>query len=176
MLLLIGVVVVLVLQAPQPIQDKVIASQPGLWEVTKVVDGDTIDVAINDQRETVRFIGIDTPETKDPRKQVQCFGQAASAHSHSLLDGKYVRLEPDPTNSDRDKYHRLLRYVYLPDGTLVNAVMIRDGYAFAYTVFPFERSDEFRALESEARTSERGLWGSCSVDDSKVIKQTTGDK
>ena len=104
------------------------------------------------------------------------FGEAAAAHSKALLEGKNVRLEPDPTNSDRDKYRRLLRYVYLPDGTLVNARLIADGYAFAYTIFPFTRLDEFRGLESEARTANRGLWAGCNVDDSKDIKQTTGPK
>lgn len=151
-------------------------AQPGLWHVEHVVDGDTINVTLGDKKETVRFIGIDTPETHDPRKPVQCFGEAAAAHSKALLEGKNVRLEPDPTNSDRDKYRRLLRYVYLPDGTLVNARLIADGYAFAYTIFPFTRLDEFRGLESEARTANRGLWAGCNVDDSKDIKQTTGPK
>lgn len=151
-------------------------AQPGLWRITKVVDGDTINVQIGEQKETVRFLGIDTPETHDPRKPVQCFGEAAAAHAKKLLEGKNVRLEPDPTNSDRDKYHRLLRYVYLPDGTLVNAQLIKDGYAFAYTIFPLVKLDEFRALEREAREQNRGLWAGCNVDASKDIKQTTSSK
>ncbi len=154
----------------------VINAQPGLWRVTRDVDGDTIDVQMGSQKETVRFLGIDTPETHDPRKPVQCFGLAAAAHTKALLEGKDVRLEPDPTDSDRDKYHRLLRYVYLPDGTLVNAELIRDGYAFAYTVFPITKLDEFRALETEARSNNRGLWAGCNVNESQQIKQTTGTK
>jgi endonuclease YncB( thermonuclease family) len=154
----------------------VINHQPGLAHVDRDVDGDTIDVTIGGRKETVRFIGIDTPETHDPRKPVQCFGEAAAAHTKQLLEGKDVRLEPDAQDSDRDKYHRLLRYVYLPDGTLVNAQLIRDGYAFAYTIFPFERQDEFRALETDARDHNRGLWAGCDVDATKDIKQTTGAK
>jgi micrococcal nuclease len=154
----------------------VINAQPGLWHVSRDVDGDTIDVTMGTQKETVRFLGIDTPETHDPRKPVQCFGQAAAAHTKALLEGKNVRLEPDPTNSDRDKYHRLLRYVYLPDGTLVNAELIRDGYAFAYTVFPLTKLDEFRALEVQARETNRGLWAGCNVDSSQKIEQTTSSK
>lgn len=148
-------------------------AQPGLAKVNQVVDGDTIQVTLGGKAETVRFIGIDTPETHDPRKPVQCFGEAAAAHSRQLLEGKSVRLEADPTNSNRDKYNRLLRYVYLPDGTLVNASLIADGFAFAYVVFPYERLDEFVALESEARANNKGLWGGCNVDASNKIKQTT---
>jgi endonuclease YncB( thermonuclease family) len=163
-------------QAAHDSAGTVINAQPGLWHVTHVVDGDTMDVQMGTQKDVVRFLGIDTPETHDPRKPVQCFGEAAAAHTKQLLEGKDVRLEPDPTNSDRDKYHRLLRYVYLPDGTLVNAQIIKDGYAFAYLVFPLVKADEFRALEAEARDNNRGLWAGCNVDASKEIKQTTSAK
>lgn len=147
--------------------------QPGLYPVTHVNDGDTIKVRQPDgKEETVRFLGVDTPEVKDPRKPVQCFGQAASAHTHARLDGQSVRLAPDPDDTDRDKYGRLLRYVYLPDGTLYNAELIRDGYAFAYTVFPITKLEEFRQLEAEARAANRGLWAGCTVNESSQIKQT----
>jgi micrococcal nuclease len=151
-------------------------AQPGMYKVVDVVDGDTIRVEQGSQKATVRLLGIDTPETHDPRKPVQCFGEAASAHAKSILNGENVRLEPDPTNSDKDKYGRLLRYVYLADGTVVNAALVRDGYAFAYTVFPFTKLDEFRTLEREARENNRGLWAGCNVDESKQIKQTVNDK
>jgi micrococcal nuclease len=151
-------------------------AQPGLWTVVRDVDGDTIDVQQGSTKEAVRLIGVDTPETHDPRKPVQCFGEAAAAHTKSLAEGKNVRLEADPTDSDRDKYHRLLRYVYLPDGTLLNAELIQDGWGFAYTIFPNEKLDEFRALESEARNNNRGLWAGCNVDSSSDIKQTAGSK
>ncbi len=158
------------------VTQKVEDAQPGLAQVTHVVDGDTIDVLIGGQKETVRFIGMDTPETHDPRKPVQCFGEAAAAHTKTLLEGKNVRLEPDPADSDRDKYHRLLRYVYLPDGTLVNAALIHDGYAFAYTIFPFTKLDDFRTLEADARQNNRGLWAGCNINESTDIKQTAGNK
>jgi len=155
---------------------QIAGSQPGLWRVTRDVDGDTIDVQLGSQKETVRFLGVDTPETHDPRKPVQCFGLVAAAHTKQLVEGKNVRLEPDPEDSDRDKYGRILRYVYLPDGTLLNAELIKDGYGFAYTVFPITKLDEFRALESDAHTHNRGLWAGCNVDSSQQIKQTAGTK
>ncbi len=158
---------------PLDLPSKLPFRQPGYYPVSKVHDGDTIDVVIEGKTETVRLIGIDTPETKDPRKPVQCFGQAASAKTHQLLDDKSVRLETDPADSDRDKYHRLLRYVYLEDGTLINAELVKQGYAFAYTVFPFGKLEEFRSLEAEARAASRGLWSSCPVDETKQIKQTS---
>lgn len=160
---------------PRALQ-KIAASQPGLWHVNRAVDGDTIDVQQGSDKATVRLIGVDTPETHDPRKPVQCFGQAAAAHTRSLVEGNDVRLAPDPQDQDRDKYGRLLRYVYLPDGTLVNAELIRDGYGFAYVVFPFEKLDEFRQLESHARQANRGLWAGCNVNSSSLIKQTSGSK
>lgn len=160
----------------ETITDTVTNAQPGMWHVEEVVDGDTIRVRQNGQSETVRLIGIDTPETHDPRKPVQCFGLAAAAYSKQLLQGSSVRLEPDPEDSDRDKYQRLLRYVYLPDGTLVNAQLIRVGYAFAYVIFPYTKLDAFKQLEAEARDQNRGLWRGCNVDDATDIKQTTTQK
>ncbi len=150
--------------------------QPGLYPVVRVNDGDTIVVKTPAGNESVRLLGVDTPEVKDPRKPVQCFGEAASAHTKQALNGASVRLEPDPTNTDRDKYGRLLRYVYLPDGTLYNAALIRDGYGFAYTVFPITKLEEFRALEADARANSRGLWAGCHINDTNKVKQTTGHK
>jgi endonuclease YncB( thermonuclease family) len=170
-----GIVLVAALSQVKPSQipRPVAASQPGLYQVVHVTDGDTFEVRDSlGHTDTVRMLGMDTPETKDPRKAVQCFGQAASAVTHSLLDGRKVRLVADPTDSDRDKYHRLLRYVYLPDGTFVNLKLVTDGYAFAYVVFPIEKLEEFKAAEAEARTANRGLWGGCRVDETSKIKQT----
>jgi micrococcal nuclease len=161
---------------PNTVKQALENAQPGMWTVVRDVDGDTINVQQGSIKETVRFLGVDTPETHDPRKPVQCFGQAAAAHTKSLLEGKNVRLEADPTDSDRDKYHRLLRYVYLPDGTLVNAELIRDGWGFAYTIFPIVKLDEFRALETKAREENRGLWAGCKVNSSTAIEQTSGSK
>lgn len=136
-------------------------AQPGTYRVASFADGDTITIDMDGTEEKVRFIGVDTPETHDPRKPVQCYGEAAAAFTRKLIGNSRVKLEADPENTNRDRYNRLLRYVYLPDGTFVNAEIIRQGYGFAYTSFPFTRANEFRALEQQARASNTGLWGSC---------------
>lgn len=134
-------------------------SQSGLYQVTNVVDGDTIKIDRDGQITTLRLIGMDTPETKDPRKPVQCFGQAASDRAHTLLDGQRVRIAEDPSQDTRDKYGRLLVYVYTQDGTLYNRRMIRDGYAHEYTYrVPYQLQREFQAAERQAREQGRGLW------------------
>ncbi len=160
------------------VRASLVKAQPGMDVVTHVNDGDTIIVRQqNGSEETVRLLGVDTPEVKDPRKPIQCFGEAASAHTKAVIPvGSSVRLAPDPDDTDRDKYGRLLRYVYLPDGTLYNAQLIKDGYGFAYTVFPISKLDEFKALEKEARTANRGLWAGCNINESTKIKQTTSSK
>lgn len=137
------------------------ANQPGLYHVTKFDDGDTIAVNMNGSTETIRFIGVDTPETHDPRKPVQCFGMAAANFTKSLIGSNNVRLDSDPLSTNRDRYGRLLRYIYLPDGTLVNAVLIQQGYGFAYLGFPFTKADEFHQYETAAMADHKGLWTSC---------------
>ena len=111
--------------------------------------------------ETVRFIGVDTPETHKPNTPVQCYGSAASSHTKIIIGSNKVRLESDPLSTDRDRYGRLLRYVYLPSGLLVNADLIRHGYGFYYPYFPFTKSGQFAALQNEAQTVGDGLWGKC---------------
>jgi micrococcal nuclease len=138
-------------------------TQPGLYEVVRFSDGDTIVVTMNGKEETVRMIGVDTPETHAPGTPVQCYGPAASAYTKELIGTQKVRLEADPENQNRDRYDRLLRYVYLPDGRLVQTELIKNGYGFSYTQFPFQKTDEFEALETEAETNKRGLWGNCTV-------------
>ncbi|MCA9342815.1 thermonuclease family protein [Candidatus Saccharibacteria bacterium] len=134
---------------------------PGTYEVVNIEDGDTLTVNMNGTEERVRFIGVDTPEIRDPRKPVQCFGRAASQFTKNLIGDSAVRLEADPENTNRDRYNRLLRYIYLPEGTLVNAEIIRQGYGFAYTSFPFTKKEEFKELENQARQQNLGLWGDC---------------
>lgn len=143
--------------------EKLTQNQPGLYEVVRFSDGDTIVVNMNGKEETVRMIGVDTPETHHPDLPVQCYGAAASAHTKTLIGSQKVRLEADPTNQNRDRYDRLLRYVYLPDGQLVQANIIQNGYGFAYTGFPFSKKDEFIGYESAAQAENKGLWGECSV-------------
>lgn len=125
-----------------------------LRQVVRVVDGDTL---LLDGNERVRLIGVNTPESVDPRRPVEKFGKEAASFTRSLVEGKQVRLEFDQER--RDRYGRTLAYVYLPDGTLVNEVIIREGYGFAYTRFPYKRMERFRSLEREAREQGRGLWG-----------------
>lgn len=142
-------------------------NQPGLYDVLEVSDGDTITVLMNDTAEEVRFIGVDTPETQHPEKPVQCFGKAASQFTKQIIAESDVRLEADPLDDNRDLYGRLLRYVYLPDGTLLNAELIAQGYGFAYRSFPFEKKEEFIALEQNARAAKRGLWKGCELQENK---------
>lgn len=129
-----------------------------LGKVVRVVDGDTIKVRIGRRVETVRLIGVDTPETVDPRRPVEYFGREASAFVRRIALHERVRLQDDPQCSNRDKYRRLLRYVYLEDGTLLNAEIIAQGYGFAYTKYPFSRMREFRRLEKTAKRGGVGLW------------------
>ncbi len=133
----------------------------GSYKVTSFSDGDTIVVDMNGKNETIRFIGVDTPETHDPRKQVQCFGKAAASYTKGLIGNNAVRLEADPLSTNRDRYNRLLRYIYIPDGRLVQAEIIKNGFGFAYTSFPFTKSEEFSKYQKEAREQDRGLWASC---------------
>lgn len=138
------------------------AITPGYYAVTEVVDGDTIEVDMSGTREKIRMIGVDTPETKKPNAPIECYGPEASEFSKKMLGGKSVRLEADPTNDNRDRYGRLLRYVYLQDGSLYEEALIRGGYGFAYLSFSFQKSEEFGALHEQARTAKVGLWGACS--------------
>lgn len=124
-----------------------------------VVDGDTIKVLMNGNTETIRLIGIDTPEVVDPRKPVQCFGREASNKAKEILNNKTVYLESDPTQGERDKYQRLLRYVWLEDNTNFNKLMISEGYAHEYTyAVPYKYQTEFKQAEKEAETNNKGLW------------------
>jgi micrococcal nuclease len=127
--------------------------------VTDVVDGDTIRI---DGGTPVRLIGVDTPEVDGPYRAEECFGPAASRRTKELIPvGTAVRLVFDVDR--RDRFDRLLAYVYrVSDGRFVNASLVRDGYATAFTVPPNVRyAERFRRLQREARAAGRGLWGSC---------------
>ncbi len=125
--------------------------------VINVVDGDTIDVLIGGRKLRVRYIGIDTPETVDPRRPVECFGREASERNRELVEGMTVGLERDV--SETDQYGRLLRYVWA-NGEMVNATLVEEGYASAGTYPPDVRYAElFATLETQARAASRGLWG-----------------
>jgi len=126
--------------------------------VVKVIDGDTIKVRLEGQVYSVRYIGIDTPETVHPDRPIEWMGPEASEANRRLVEGQTVYLEKDV--SEVDQYGRLLRYVYLADGTFVNAELVRMGYAQVSTFPPDVRyQDLFLEKQREAREAERGLWG-----------------
>lgn len=131
-----------------------------LNKVLKVIDGDTINVEVEGKSQTIRLIGIDSPETVDPRKSVQCYGKEASDKAKELLTGKNVTLESDSTQGDKDKYSRLLRYVFLEDGTDANKLMISEGFAHEYTYQnnPYKYQGEYIKAEQLARENKKGLW------------------
>jgi micrococcal nuclease len=129
--------------------------------VARVVDGDTIDVIAGGARVRVRYIGVDTPETRHPTKAVQCYGRAASTFNGRLVSGERVRLVRDV--QERDRYGRLLAYVYrVRDGLFVNAELARLGYAQPLAIAPDTRyAERFARLAGEARKAGRGLWSAC---------------
>lgn len=125
----------------------------GLVIVSEVIDGDTLRLASG---EKVRLLGIDTPESRSTAKDLEFYGKEASAFCTDLLTGKAVRLEFEEERTD--KYGRLVAYVFLDDGTLVNALLIKEGYARYLGAFRFSRKQEFRSLHQEAKAVGRGLW------------------
>lgn len=148
-----------------------------LYEVNRVIDGDTIEVIIDGQTENLRLIGLDTPETVDPRQSVECFGLEAKNRAQEILGGQAVYLEVDPTQNNRDRYGRLLRHIILADGRNYGLEMIKGGYGHEYTYErPHIYQEEFRRAEAEAREAGRGLWaeGVC-VDESQDPNGQTAD-
>ncbi|MDO9509983.1 MAG: thermonuclease family protein [Candidatus Magasanikbacteria bacterium] len=139
-----------------PVVNNFTTSTSETFLVTRVVDGDTIELE-NGQK--VRYIGMDTPETVDPREEVQCFGKEASDKNKEMVEGKMVRMESDVT--DKDKYGRLLRYVYVGD-VFVNLELVKEGYAKIYT-FPSDVKYQklFLEAQQEAKENKLGLWGFC---------------
>lgn len=156
---------------PSAAPDKQIAT------LVKVIDGDTIAVSVNGKSEAVRIIGIDTPEVVDPRKTVECFGKEASEKAKVMFENnKTVLLESDPTQGDRDKYQRLLRYVWIDDGSEPRSagrdrlldkrgkidfgkLMIDGGFASEYTYgIPYKYQDAYKQAEKVAREGKKGLW------------------
>lgn len=133
------------------------------YQVVRVVDGDTIIVSIDGTNQRLRYIGIDAPESVKPDTPVECFGQEASDENKRLVEGKRVFLERD--TSDRDRFDRLLRYVYVEENgerVFVNEVLVANGYANSASFPPdIARQDQLRSAEREARDAGLGLWGRC---------------
>jgi micrococcal nuclease len=128
--------------------------------VTRVVDGDTIEVRLRGREQDVRYIGVDTPESVAPGEPVQCFGPRASDLNRRLVEGRRVRLVFDAER--RDVYGRLLAYVYVGH-RFVNATLVRLGFARTLTIAPNDTfAALFRRLERQAGRAGLGLWGACS--------------
>lgn len=140
-------------QFPEPVTS-------GPYPVTKVVDGDTVWVQRDGVKVKLRLIGIDTPETHDPRKPVQCFGEAATSQAQSVLAGRQVLLETDDSQGLLDKYGRELVYIWV-DGQLFNLEMIKAGFAHEYTYDePYRYQQQFKNAEQAAAATGAGLWAS----------------
>ena len=129
--------------------------------VVRVVDGDTVIVDWGGVEESVRLIGVDTPETKHPNEPIGCYGPEASAYTTNLLPpGLSVRLELD--KDERDRYDRLLAYIYLDDGAMINEMLITGGYGRVLTIQPNARhAERFLDAERQAQAGGLGLWGAC---------------
>ena len=128
------------------------------YEVTRIIDGDTVEIRYDGKPTSVVLIGVDTPETVHPQKPVEAFGKEATAFTRNLLLGEsvYLRFDGDRT----DKYGRLLAYLYrAPDGLFVNLEVVRQGYGSVYTVFPFKHKALFQHYGRQAQNAGRGLWG-----------------
>lgn len=140
---------------------------PNEYFVIKVVDGDTIKIQNSESIETIRMIGVNTPESVDPRKPVQCFGIEASNKTKEILLGQKVKITQDETQQKRDKYNRLLAYVNRSsDGLFVNKFLIEEGYAYEYTYnTPYKFQLDFKNAEKYAQKNKKGLWadGACSL-------------
>jgi micrococcal nuclease len=134
---------------------------PQRAEVTRVIDGDTIEVRLDGRTEDVRYIGVDTPETVKPGAPIECFGPEAHDFNEALVDGEAIRLDYDAER--RDVYGRLLAYVHVGE-TFVNAELVRRGFATTLTIPPNDRyAATFARLEREAADAGRGLWEKCDV-------------
>ncbi len=145
----------LLILLPNPVASQ---GDSAVVQVVRVIDGNTIQVCcVFGDRVKVRYIGVDTPETHHPMRGVEPYGMEAAEANRKLVDGKTVRLEFDV--QQLDKYGRTLAFVYLEDGTFVNAWLVENGYAMVMTVPPNVKYQElFLKLQQEAREAGRGLW------------------
>ena len=144
----------------QEINNEILGDVYEDYYVSKIVDGDTIKVIIDGEEQTVRLIGVDTPETVHPNKDVECYGLEASDFTKSLLTNKIVELEFDESQGQTDRYGRLLAYVYRADDHLfVNRELIKQGYAYEYTYnTPYKYQTEFQQDQEIASASKIDLW------------------
>jgi micrococcal nuclease len=154
-----------------PLPEKTPSTIGVFFDIVRVVDGDTIVINMEGKNESVRLLGINTPESVDPRRPVECFGKEASKRMEEIAEGKKVRLEYDESQGYRDAYDRLLAYVYLEDEQMINRKMIMEGYAYEYTYLtPYLFQKEFRDAQKFAKSQNRGLWNESACNGSRVLR------
>jgi micrococcal nuclease len=137
------------------------------FTVVKVVDGDTLDVNLPDGKyktTRIRLIGVDTPETKKSNTPVMYYGPQAYEFTHTHTLGKQVVVLLDTVTKSRDRYNRLLSYIKLPDGTILNELLISEGYGYAYTPYKHSFSNKYNQLQKQAKAAKRGLWKNITPD------------
>lgn len=157
-LLIIPILLILLVFSPVSIHagNGRLSTSATYYYCSYVIDGDTIIVIIDGKNEKVRLIGVDTPEVNSPYTKEEPFGREASAFTKHIAEKKKVQLEYG--RQKRDKYGRLLAYVYLEDGTFLNAELVKRGYAEVFRKYPFTYRDEFIHYEKEAKENKMGLW------------------
>lgn len=165
-LILLGFVVILaafgIEQETIKIPSKETTVNTSQHQVITVIDGDTLIVNTPEGQEKVRLIGIDTPEVDPSRTKPECYGTEASARTKELIAGKIVTLTSDPSQGEYDEYGRLLSYVLLEDGSILNHILVAEGYAREFTYnTPYRYQKEFQAAEVTAKQNSLGLWGVC---------------
>lgn len=145
------------------------ASRVGYYNVLSIADGDTITVDMEGKKEKIRFIGVDTPEVNhgEGTAPAQCYADKAKAFVENGIDGKRVKLVADSKGSNRDKYGRLLRYVYTHDDRNLDELLVSEGYGFAVDAFAYSRKEDFLSLMNQAKEYKKGLWAVCEIDYSK---------
>lgn len=154
----------------EEITDEVPEGAP-TYDVVRIVDGDTVVLSIDGKNESVRLIGVDTPELNDSRTGVQCFAHEA-ANEMKRLSGKRVRVEYDESQGERDKYRRILAYLYTEEGVLINRALIAGGFAHEYTYnSAYAYQNEFKSAEKQAREIGIGLWdtSACAKNEGEVM-------
>ena len=137
----------------------------GPYRVVHVSDGDTVTIRDGARRQSVRLIGVDTPEVKKPHSPVQCYGPEASAFTRRALLNREVWLEQDAVAGVEDRYGRALRYVRVGgrDGELFELALLREGYArqYAFANQRYRYRATFEAAESAAKAARIGMWSAC---------------
>ena len=154
------------------LENRIDEAENKTYKVVSVVDGDTIKIEYQGATESVRLIGIDTPETVHPSEPVGCFGKEASDKMKELVSGKSVKIMFDNSQGVQDKYGRLLLYIWVGD-IFVNETMIEQGYAYEYTYStPYIYQSEFKAAQESAKSLEKGLWGDVCACEKEELKRS----